>query len=467
MSIPQALTPPIEDLRQFYVGKDISDVPKPAAILDVAIARRHCGSMLDAVRALGVGFRAHVKTHKTTQLARLQAGESPSAPAHFIASTLAEIEHLAPTLSGYIAAGRPTTILYGIPLAPSQAARLAALARQLGRASSVLVIVDHPSQLDALAHFSDIAGFPAGVYLKVDTGYHRAGVPASALNRGGMLERVVELERAGRAELVGLYSHSSLSYADSTAEAAMRSLAAEIEGCLEALKAHESVFAGRGDREITVSVGASPQVASIENFARREGALGTEVLRAALREVSTGLPGGLRTRLELHAGVYSVMDMQQLATNARTGLGGPEEEVALSVVAEVCSVYNGGEREKPEALVAVGTLGLGREPCPSYKGWGVVSRSAYASPAAEEPSRRLIVERISQEHAIVSWEDWAGEGGQESLLPIPLVIGQTVRIFPNHACVTGALYSWYLVVDSDDRLAGTKITDVWVRASGW
>lgn len=51
-------------LFQRWIGKDIADVPKPAAVLDRAIIRRHCDRMKKTVKALGVGFRAHVKTHK-------------------------------------------------------------------------------------------------------------------------------------------------------------------------------------------------------------------------------------------------------------------------------------------------------------------------------------------------------------------------------------------------------------------
>ena len=66
MALPQRLAPPHDELLQFYVGKDIHDVPKPTVILDVSRVRRHCQSMLEAVDALGVGFRAHVKTHKVS-----------------------------------------------------------------------------------------------------------------------------------------------------------------------------------------------------------------------------------------------------------------------------------------------------------------------------------------------------------------------------------------------------------------
>lgn len=66
------MVPPCNDeLKQFYVGKDIGDIPKPAVVLDVAIIKRHCQTMLQTVEQLGVGFRAHVKTHKVRALRQL------------------------------------------------------------------------------------------------------------------------------------------------------------------------------------------------------------------------------------------------------------------------------------------------------------------------------------------------------------------------------------------------------------
>lgn len=59
-----ASNPSQNDLRQFYIGKDVGDVPKPAAVLDVGLIRRHCGTMLDTINKLNVGFRAHIKSHK-------------------------------------------------------------------------------------------------------------------------------------------------------------------------------------------------------------------------------------------------------------------------------------------------------------------------------------------------------------------------------------------------------------------
>lgn len=57
-------TSPKEALAALYVGKSIRDVPTPAAVIDVAAARRNCERMLQACKSLDLGWRAHVKTHK-------------------------------------------------------------------------------------------------------------------------------------------------------------------------------------------------------------------------------------------------------------------------------------------------------------------------------------------------------------------------------------------------------------------
>lgn len=63
-------------LRQHFVGKQISEVQAPAAIIDAAVVRRNCKLMLETAEKLGVGFRAHVKTHK------VRRGESIRAHFH-------------------------------------------------------------------------------------------------------------------------------------------------------------------------------------------------------------------------------------------------------------------------------------------------------------------------------------------------------------------------------------------------
>lgn len=371
----------------------------------------------------------------------------------FIASTLLEIETLVRLLAGLKQEGCHPNILYGIPLVPSHITRLAELAAEIGE-GSVSVMIDHPDQVQYLKEFSAKANFPVCVFIKVDTGYHRAGLPPVSLNKNGLLEKLAAAEEAGHAKLLGLYSHSSLSYGATNAEEAMNYLIDEIQGCKTALNRWLHLLPK--DRELIISVGATPQAVSSHNLVQGHSSAKTEELRALLQQPNAE-QSEAQVKIELHAGNYPVMDMQQVSTHARHGAGGLEEEIALSVIAEVCSVYNDGEREKPEALVAAGTLALGREPCASYPGWGVLS-SWRQTGEAESGLSRLIVERISQEHSIISWE----KAAQNS---IPLHVGQIVKIYPNHSCVTGAFYGFYFVIDSS--LENTsEVVDIWIRGRG-
>lgn len=120
-----------------------------------------------------------------------------------MASTVLEIESLVPLLREFQSKGRKVNILYGIPLVPSQVSRLALAAAELGP-DSVSVMIDHPDQIKFLDTFSRIAGFAAGVFLKVDCGYHRAGLPPRAMDKGGLFSKLEELEKTGAGRLVGI-----------------------------------------------------------------------------------------------------------------------------------------------------------------------------------------------------------------------------------------------------------------------
>lgn len=61
---------PKDALVAAYVGKNIRDVPTPAAVLDVSVVRQNSERMLGACKSLELGWRAHVKTHKVCTLSR-------------------------------------------------------------------------------------------------------------------------------------------------------------------------------------------------------------------------------------------------------------------------------------------------------------------------------------------------------------------------------------------------------------
>ncbi|KAL8967204.1 MAG: hypothetical protein Q9183_003026 [Haloplaca sp. 2 TL-2023] len=467
-------SPSVEELRKAFVGKQLHDVPLPAAVVDRAIVRRNCAQMLEACAALGVPFRPHVKTHKTIEVTQLQVGES-SQNIHVVVSTIAEAEMLVDYLLERFEQVQSVNVrnmllwdnvLYGIPISPSMVKRLVALGKRLPR-GSVSVMVDHRDQLPYLKAFEEMTGYPVRIFVKIDAGYGRAGVVNESSEFFRVVSTIMHDQSLGGAWLVGLYSHSGHSYSCDSASQAIDLLCEEIEVLRRASSTIKNRHSEIAHQQMILSVGATPSVSSIQNFGRAEdgtGLLGprqAQAFRQSVHDVKVN-----HDVLELHAGVYSFLDMQQLATQASPSARKNSsisslstKDIAFTILTEVGSVY--AERQSSEALIAAGTFALGREPCKSYSGWGIVSTWGTSSACANEHSGWQ-VGRISQEHGILNHEI----GFQGDI--VELTVGQRLKIFPNHACVAGAAFGWYLIVDSnlpEDRR--DEIVDVWLRCRGW
>ncbi|WPG97962.1 hypothetical protein R9X50_00074500 [Acrodontium crateriforme] len=449
-------------LKLQFVGQKIADVPAPATIIDVAVARRNCALMLETAEKLGLGFRAHIKTHKTTELSKLQVGDD-ALSVKLVASTLAEIEGLLPWLLECKSQSKEISILYGLPLSPSAIPRLAAVSRLLGP-GTVGVFADHPAHIKYLDQVEETT-WPGQipVFVNVDIGYHREGVAADSKQ---LAEIGYALAASQRAHLGGMYTHFGSSYGVSSPAEALRDLGIELEGlkkgAVEFLKCSSMPDAKNGQAsKVVLSIGASPTATAAQNIT--ENTKGAEEYRALIQSISESFD------VELHAGVYPLMDMQQLATRARpeTSVADPTKtlltfkDLGVRTLVEVASVYP-DRGEKPEALIAGGIIVMGREPCKSYPGWGVVSAWPHASGQVYDPEGSKtgwIIGRVSQEHGNLVWE-----GPRDKLRE--LTIGEKLLVWPNHACIAGVNFGYYLVVDSDGA-DGDQIVDVWVRFRGW
>lgn len=259
------------------------------------------------------------------------------------------------------------------------------------------------------------------------------------------------------------------SYATSSPQEALRAFAQELEG-LEAGARAFLASAGaplQAGAKPLLSLGATPTATAAQNLLHdAAGGPASAEYRSLLSRVSREFS------VELHAGVYPVLDLQQLATRARPAESRAQpgqsllslRDLGLRALVEVVSVYE--DREKPEAMIAAGSIALGREPCKSYGGWGVVSSWGAEGGEgggvfeAEGERRGWIVGRISQEHGVLVWEG-EREGMRE------LRVGEKLLVWPNHACMCGPGFGWYLVVDSEAEEGPDVVVDVWTRWRGW
>ncbi|KAL8998357.1 MAG: hypothetical protein Q9169_002570 [Polycauliona sp. 2 TL-2023] len=358
-------------------------------------------------------------------------------------------------------------VLYGLPIPPSTVPRLAGFGKRLSP-GSVSVLVDHQDQLEHLELFQAITGYPLSVFIKVDTGYHRAGITAGSVTFTDLLTRILDgREDSIHLEFAGLYSHAGHSYGGSSPSQAMDLLVEEIDTLRKASDIIRRLHPQMACQCLTLSVGATPTATSVQNLmhsSHRPQTPGVEQINA-FRDCIHRTKAN-RDKVELHAGVYPFLDLQQLATQAGPSASFSStrsdlsfSDIALTILTEVASLYK--ERDQPEALIAAGSFALGREPCKSYSGWGIISNWGMESTVTMRHSGWQ-VGRVSQEHGILTHDpnvngDIAG-----------LSVGQKVRVYPNHACVAGAAFDYYLVIDSDlPESRHDEIVDVWIRCRGW
>ena len=319
---------------------------------------------------------------------------------------------------------------------------------------TINVLIDNQTAYTKFISQPGVAAAHIGVFVKVDAGYERAGIKTQSPKFADLVRTIVD--KSG-SDFHGFYTHFGHSYAGNSEDDAANGLIEELTGLEAAAKAVPASFEGR----LVLTVGATPTATAAQNMLSSNSPRVAEFYDVLKRL-------GQKYTVELHAGVYPLLDCQQVATHARpadapAGEGFQplsKENIGFKILVDVSSVYD--ERAKPEALVSAGSLAMGREPCKSYPGWGIVTGELGNEGAKvyDERGERTgwIVGRISQEHGLLTWEGPREEANQ-------LTIGDKLLIWTNHACIAGAGFGWYLVVDSD--LGGDEIVDVWVRWRGW
>ncbi|KAI1159844.1 putative serine dehydratase domain-containing protein [Nemania serpens] len=380
-------------------------------------------------------------------------------------------------------------MLYSFPVYPSAVDRLAALSAALGP-GGLTVMVDHAEQIKLLTRLASKSGHPPLAFLKVNVGGNRAGVVPSSPACAALVRELLLSETVGASIFWGLYSHAGHSYASRRDWEAMGVLGDEFAALHDVARA---VRRDRPEQPLVLSVGATPTATTlhhpdfgVDTDADLDGDVDVDDAPAApgpalIKDLMARMRAE-RLMLEVHAGVYPTLDLQQLAAHACDARYLSASAIAVTVLAEVASVYpgrgTGRATNTTEALVNAGSLALGREPCEDrgevkgrdYAAWGIVMPWAGVANVVPGPGFPAVhagwqVARISQEHGVLAWRDGEGEGAAEE--ETALAVGQRVRIWPNHSCITGAGHPFYFVVDSRNRGREDEVVDVWLRWNGW
>jgi D-serine deaminase-like pyridoxal phosphate-dependent protein len=322
----------------------LDDLPTPALVLDRPRMLRNIRRMRSHLAALGVGFRPHVKTCKSPEVARLLV-DSPASP--ITVSTLKEAEQFA--AHGY------TDILYAVGIVPGKFEAVAALRE---RGVDLAVLLDSVEVARSLAAFARARGMALPALIEIDTDGHRSGVKpddarlldvASALAEGAVLR--------------GVMTHAGDSYNCRSPQALAAMAEQERAG---AVRAAERLRAA-GYAAPVVSVGSTP----------------TALAARSLAGVT-----------EVRAGVFVFFDL------VMAGIGVcREEDIALSVLATVI-----GHREDTGWLLTdAGWMAMSRDrgtaKQPIDQGYGAVLD------VDGRPLAGWWMSDANQEHGIVSRRD--------------------------------------------------------------
>jgi D-serine deaminase-like pyridoxal phosphate-dependent protein len=345
------------------------DLTTPAFLVDRSIVERNCSRMRDKARASGVAFRPHAKTHKTVEIARMQHG---GALGPITVSTMAEAEFYAD--AGF------RDITYAVPIAPEKLPRAAALQRRLERLNILLDSFDALRAVEA-------SGTVFDAFLKVDCGYHRAGVDP---NDPDSVRLAMAMASSPAIHFQGLLTHAGHSYNARTVDE-IRRVAAEETAALTRFRA---LLDGFGDT--TRSVGSTPTLSVVEQFTDCD---------------------------EVRPGNYVFFDAFQATIGSCRF-----EDVAVSVLATVVGSYP----ERRQAVIDAGALALSKDTGPDHIdpqfGYGMVCDLDLRPLGA-----RLVA--LSQEHGKLSTREH-------------LPVGTRVRVVPNHSCLTAAMYDRYHVLEA-------------------
>jgi D-serine deaminase-like pyridoxal phosphate-dependent protein len=313
----------------------------PCLVLDEARMERNITRLRDRLAAAGVGFRPHLKTAKSLEVAR-RLVTGPHGPA--TVSTLREAEEFA--------AGGITDLTYAVGISPGKLPRVQAL-RQRGVALTILL--DSLEQAEAVAAASDPAD-PIRVLIELDCDGHRSGVKPDDTALLSAIARAL----TPAAVLAGVLTHAGESYTargEAALVAAAENERASAVRAAQALRAH-------GHACPVVSVGSTPTA----HFARS----------------SAGLT-------EVRAGVFVFFDLVQ------AGIGVcAKDDIALSVLATVI----GHQRDKGWTIIDAGWMALSSDRGTAEQavdqGYGLVCD------VRGRPMAGLRVIMTNQEHGIVA-----------------------------------------------------------------
>ena len=333
----------------------LQDLETPALVLDVPKMDANIARMRARLARLGAGFRPHLKTAKSIDVARrmYDNGVGPAT-----VSTLREAE--------YFAGHGFTDILYAVGITPG---KLAHVSNLRARGVDLKIILDSPEAAQAVAAQARSSGAAIPTLVEIDCDGHRSGVAPDAPE----LPEIGRLLHAAGC-LAGVMTHAGASY-DCRSVDAIRAMAEQ-------------------ERARTVSAADRLRAAGLPCGIVSVGSSPTATYAQSLEGVT-----------EVRAGVFVFFDLVMAGIEVCR-----IEDIALSVLTTVI----GHQRDRGWLITDAGWMAMSRdrgtEKQAVDQGYGLVCDEA------GHPIPALIMRGANQEHGIVAHR--SGDPARTPMLPL-------------------------------------------------
>jgi len=352
-------------------------VKRPTLLLDEVKCRQNIAMMREKALRSGVTFRPHFKTHQSVEIGRWFRGQG-----------IDRITVSSVIMAEYFAADGWKDITIAFPV---NLPEIDAIDRLAGRVRLNL-LVESPEVIGSLSRG---LRHPAGVFIKIDTGYGRTGVRFDEFARIGSLLDAVS--QSPNLEPMGFLTHSGHTYQAESADEIRRIHRESVERLKQLMSRFQEKFT-----TLIISAGDTPSCSVVEDL------------------------GGVD---EIRPGNFVFYDGMQTALGSCT-----DDRIAVAMACPVVAL----NPERQELVIYGGAVHFSKERLHDSRsgvvyGWGVACKSGGWGDRIDG----MYLAGLSQEHGIIR-------------LPRRLVdqyrVGDTVLILPVHSCLTASCMKEYMTL---------------------
>jgi D-serine deaminase-like pyridoxal phosphate-dependent protein len=343
---------------------------RPTLLLDAEKCRNNIRRMQLKANRQKIVFRPHFKTHQSATIARWFAGGGTN-----------KITVSSVSMARYFASHGWNDIMVAFPLNLAELHQFIKLSTEI----SLSVVVENIEAIRALAS-SNIRAI--NVYLKIDAGYHRTGVPVK--NHGQAQQLIDTIDEQPSLHFRGFVVHNGHTYHVRSPQEVREIHHRSVEALH---KLRQAVRSKSG--EVLISVGDTPSMSIVDDL--------------------TGVD-------EIRPGNFVFYDVMQQQIGACT-----YDDIAVALACPVVALH----KQRNEIIIYGGAIHLSKESINDTDGTPIYGKIvSLTGDGWSSPWPDSYVKSLSQEHGIV-------RTNPEILNQI--CVGDFIGILPIHSCLTSHL----------------------------